>query len=250
MPSKPIDLTSLDGLFSSPEVARAMKEIYPSGYASVARFWQTPMQGQHLSPRMKELVYFTMHAAASSLNGPAIARQVGRILAAGGTNADIMDVVVTIASLANHALYECVPVLEEELAAAGLASEESDVTPELEAAKQHFIESRGFWNEQRDPVARLMPEYMLSLIGMATESWDNGPLTQKERELVCIAVDCNLTHSFPPGLRTHIRNALQAGATKGEIAEVLQLAALMGVEGFILAGEAMFPPSSAGQSDS
>jgi len=235
------DLASLDGLFSRPEIAEAMKRVSPTGYASAARFWQTPLEGPHLSARMKELVYFTMHVAATSLNGEAIKRQVQRILAAGGSHADIVDVVVTIASLANHALYSCVPVLEEELAAAGqTTATEAEFTPELAAAKRHFVDVRGFWNEHRDPVARMMPDYTAALIGVATESWENGSLTRRERELVCIAVDCNVTHSFPAGLRTHIRNALDAGATKGEIIEVFQMAALMGLEGFVLTGEAMF----------
>ena len=117
---------------------------------------------------------------------------------------------------------------------------EAEFTADMQAAKEHFLKVRGFWNEERDPVARLMPDYSAALIGIATESWANGVLTTKERELVCIAVDCNVTHSFPPGLRTHIRKALDAGATKGEILEVFQMAALMGLEGFVLAGEAMF----------
>ncbi|ANI80129.1 carboxymuconolactone decarboxylase family protein [Sphingobium sp. EP60837] len=241
MTTPDFNLASLDALFSRPEVAEAMKRVSRSGYASAAKFWQTPLQGPHLSARMKELVFFTMHVAATSLNGDAIKRQVKRIIAAGGTQADIFDVVVTIASLANHALYSSVPVLEEELAAIGEAGAPAEeFTPELEAAKQQFLEVRGFWNEHRDPVARMMPEYTAALIGIATETWQNGPLTRKERELVCIAVDCNVTHSFPSGLRTHIRNALDAGATKGEIMEVFQMAALLGLEGFILTGEAMF----------
>jgi alkylhydroperoxidase/carboxymuconolactone decarboxylase family protein YurZ len=235
------DFAAFDALFSDPAVADAMRAVSPTAHAAASAFWKAPSQGGHLSPRMRELAYFAMHVAATALNGQAVARQVDRILLAGGTREDIVDVLVTIVGVANHALYASVPVLEEEWAAAGKAAD--DVTsdqPALEAAKRRFVAIRGFWNPDRDPLARQMPAYFAALTDISTESWENGSLTRKERELICIAIDCNVTHSYPPGLRIHIRNAIREGAGRGEILEVLQLAALMGLEGYVLAAEAMF----------
>ncbi|HEX3678628.1 MAG TPA: carboxymuconolactone decarboxylase family protein, partial [Galbitalea sp.] len=72
------------------------------------------------------------------------------------------------------------------------------------------------------------------------ESWKNGPLSAKEREFICIAIDCTVTHSYEPGLRRHIRNALSHGATREEILQIFQLAALLGLEGYILGARALF----------
>ncbi len=236
----PFDPTSFDALFSSPDVIAHIKQISPTSYEAAAQFWRAPMAGEHLSPRMKELIYFAMHASASALNVDALQRQQKRVLAAGGTQADIIDVLISIVGLANHALYASVPVLEEEWTKAGKSDEElPDDDPIFAAAKQRFIDIRGFWNSDRDSLARQMPDYFAALADMSTESWYRGCLTRKEREFVCIGIDCTVTHSYEPGLRIHLRNAIREGATKGEILEIFQLAALMGLEGFVLSGEAM-----------
>lgn len=89
-------------------------------------------------------------------------------------------------------------------------------------------------------IARMMPDYFAALSQISTESWKNGTLTDKERELICIAVDCSVTHMFEPGLVIHIRHALQKAATRDEILEVFHLAALTGLEGYILGAESLF----------
>ena len=236
-----LDLTSFRSLFSDPAVADGMRGISQTAFDTAAECWRVPLAAEHLTPRMKELIYFAMHASASALNVDAMRRQIKRIAAAGGTHEDIIDVLTTIVGVASHALYSSVPVLEEELKSVG---EEDDLPldddPTFAAMKQRFIEIRGFWNGDRDSLARQMPEYIAALTDMSTESWYRGSLTRKEREFVCIGIDCNLTHSYQPGLRLHIRNAIREGATKGEILEIFQLAALMGLEGYVLAAEAMF----------
>ncbi|TJV46177.1 MAG: carboxymuconolactone decarboxylase family protein [Mesorhizobium sp.] len=234
-----MDLTSFDELFSGPEVIERMKNISKSSHDVATQFWRAPMVGEHLTPRQKELIYFAMHASASALNVDALRRQQKRVFAAGGTEEDIVDVLISIVGLANHALYSSVPVLEEEWKAAGKPLAIPDENATVAAAKKRFIAIRGFWNNDRDSVARQMPEYFAALSNMSTESWYRGSLTRKEREFICIGIDCNVTHTYEPGLRTHIRNAIREGATKGEILEIFQLAALMGLEGYVLTAEAL-----------
>jgi len=45
---------------------------------------------------------------------------------------------------------------------------------------------------------------------------------------------------FEPGLAIHIRNALKKGASRDEILEVFHLAAVTGLEGYILGAEALY----------
>lgn len=236
-----LDLTSFEAVFSSRSVVESVRAVSKTSFDTAAEFWRVPFSAPHLTPRMKELVYLAMHASASALNVEAIRRQVERVIAAGGTREDIIDVLTSIVSLANHALYASVPILEEEWKAAGNMDEGlPDDDPKLAAAKQRFMDIRGFWNSDRDPLARQMPDYYAALTDMSTESWTRGSLTRKEREFIAISVDCNITHSYAPGLRLHIQNAIREGATKGEILEIFQLAALMGLEGYVVAAEAMF----------
>lgn len=234
-------LASFDAVFSSEHVATGMREIAPAFHEAASEFWRVPLADGHLSARMKELVLFAMHVSGTALNVDAVRRQVKRVLLAGGTREEIADVVTTIASLANHSVYASVPILAEEWAASGGEPlPAGDLSPEMEAVKRRFIDVRGFWNNERDPLMRQMPDYFAALTGIATISWQQGPLSRKEREFICIGIDCTVTHTYPPGLRIHIRNAIREGATREEILEIFQLAALIGLESYVMAGEALF----------
>jgi alkylhydroperoxidase/carboxymuconolactone decarboxylase family protein YurZ len=116
------------------------------------------------------------------------------------------------------------------------------VTPESLAVKEEFIRVRGFWNEQRDVIVRMMPDYFAALAQLSAEPWTNGSLTAKERELVCIGIDCTVSHMYEPGLVIHIRGAIKQGATRAEILEVFHLAAVGGLSGYILGAEALYGP--------
>lgn len=189
---------------------------------------------------MKELVLLALHGTITALNTALIHRHIERALAAGATEKEVLDVLITIVGVANHALYFALPVLMRELQA--LDHPESKLPPmgeEASSIKADFISKRGFWNEQRDIVARAMPQYFAALSEISTESWVNGGLTPKERELICIAIDCSVTHMFEPGLAIHIRNALKNGASRDEILEVFALASAIGLEGYIAGAEAL-----------
>ena len=236
-----VDLQDIDALFSRPGVARQLQQTSPTAYQAASRFWRTVMTGRALSPRLKELILLSLHGTITALNRSQIERQIKRALAAGASKNDILDVFVTITGVANHALYFALPVLMHELESQG--HPQSALPPmeaEAQAIKDDFISKRGFWNEKRDMVAQLMPEYFSALSEISTESWVNGGLSKKERELICIAIDCSVTHMFEQGLAIHIRNALQQGASREEILEVFALASVTGLEGLITASETLF----------
>lgn len=238
---EPADFGSLDEVFRSQAVAEKFRTLSPTFHRAASDLWRAPFAGGHLTPRMRELVLFAMHVSATALNVGAVERQTKRIGAAGGTLEDIFDVLVTIASLASHALYSSLPILEEEWLAAGNAPPSPSMSDsQFETIKQRFIEIRGFWNKDREPLARNLPDYFAALTSISTISWQEGALTVKEREFICIGIDSTVTHSYPPGLRSHIRNAIKHGATREEIMDVFQLAGLMGLEGLVMTAEAVW----------
>lgn len=242
--NSPVDgeagLDNLDAVFSRPHVATRLRAAAPTAHTAAEKFWQAAFCPSALSARMKELVLVALHATVTALDSEGVRRHVGRALTAGASQQDVLDVLITIVGAANHALYFAVPVLMRELQAAGHPQAElPQMTERARATKEAFVRTRGFWNEQRDIIVRLMPEYFDALSQISTESWKNGTLTAKERELVCIAIDCSVTHMYEPGLAIHIRNALKQGATREEILDVFHLASLTGLEGYILGVEAM-----------
>jgi len=231
----------LAAVFSTPDVARRLEQAWVTAYAAAERFWRSAQTAPALSSRMKELILLALHATVTALDGEAVRRHVQRALAAGATDQDVLDVLITIVPVANHALYFAVPVLIRELRAASSAGAElPPATPEAQALQEEFVRTCGFWNEQRDAIMRLMPDYFAQLSDISTVPWKSGSLSPKEHELICIAVDCSVTHTYEKGLAIHIRNALGMGATREELLEVFSLAAVTGLEGYILAAEALY----------
>lgn len=237
--TKDRDPDSFAALIADDDVTNVLRAASPTSFDAASGFWRVAGAAEHLTPRMRELVLFAMHANVTALNAAAVERHVARALAAGATARDLVDVVITSVGVANHALYSALPVLEEELERAGVAVGGTASEEAFQAAKQEFIASRGFWNPDRESGARLMPQYFAALNTVSYESWKNGSLTAREREYICIAIDCTVTHSYGRGLRVHIRNALGHGAEPVDILEIFQLAATMGLEGYILAGRAL-----------
>jgi alkylhydroperoxidase/carboxymuconolactone decarboxylase family protein YurZ len=103
------------------------------------------------------------------------------------------------------------------------------LTARQEEIKQEFIRVRGSWSDTWEGVLRLDPDFLLAYLDFSAVPWRSGVLDPKVKELIYIAVDANATHMFLPGVRQHIRAALQLGVTPAEIMEVLELSATLGI---------------------
>lgn len=93
----------------------------------------------------------------------------------------------------------------------------------------------GDWNPGWDLLKELDPDYLEAFLGFRAVPQRNGPLEQKYKEMIFIAINAATTHLHGPGVRRHIQNALRAGATKAEILEVIQLTTIMGIHSMTLA---------------
>ena len=105
----------------------------------------------------------------------------------------------------------------------------TELTPEAKRLRDDFIEARGYWNDFWDGLLRLDPDFFQAYIAFSSVPWKKGPLEPKMKELIYIAIDAATTHLYEPGLRQHMRNALNYGATKEEIMEVLELVSVLGI---------------------
>ena len=86
----------------------------------------------------------------------------------------------------------------------------------------------GDWNPFWTSLKELDPDYLEAFLQFRSVP-QNGPLDQKTKELIFIAINVATTHLWPSGARRHMANALEAGATKEEILEVIQLTSIMGI---------------------
>ena len=74
-----------------------------------------------------------------------------------------------------------------------------------------------------------------------------GALDAKTIELIGIALDVSCTHMYAPGVRRHIQRALKAGATREEIAAVLQIACMQGLHSMCLGAPILLEELEAGE---
>jgi alkylhydroperoxidase/carboxymuconolactone decarboxylase family protein YurZ len=102
--------------------------------------------------------------------------------------------------------------------------------PNMEAQR-----ATGDWNPMWDLMKELDPDYLEAFLGFRAVPQRKGPLEQKYKEMIFIAINAATTHLHGPGVRRHIQNALRAGATKEEILEVIQLTTIMGIHSMTLA---------------
>ncbi len=93
----------------------------------------------------------------------------------------------------------------------------------------------GDWNPSWDLFYELDPDYLEAFLAFRNVPLKNGPLEQKYKELIFIAINVATTHLHASGARRHIQNALKAGATKEEILETIQLTSIMGIHSMGLA---------------
>ena len=95
--------------------------------------------------------------------------------------------------------------------------------------RARFREERGFWNDTLEKVLEADPAFFAAYLELSAVPGRSGPLDPKVKELVHVAVYGAATFLHEPGLRIHVRRAVELGATRDELVETLQLAATLGI---------------------
>ena len=103
-------------------------------------------------------------------------------------------------------------------------------TPHMPATPYiDHLRATGEWNPNWDAFAELDPGWTEKFLEMGLRPFVSGVLDPKTIEFLAIAVDASCTHMYEPGVRRHIRKALELGATCEEITAVLQLTSVLGI---------------------
>ncbi len=95
--------------------------------------------------------------------------------------------------------------------------------------------AKGDWNPLWEQFRELDPGFLEAYLAFRSVPQSQGPLEQKHKELILIAINAATTHLYGPGVRRHIQNALKAGASMEEILETIQLTTVMGIHSCNLA---------------
>ena len=208
----------------------AVARLDPTFAKAYARMHAVPWRKAHLTEKFKRLVELTVNASATHLHIPEILPALRRALDAGATPAEILEVLELSATVGIHAMNIGVPLLVEVLQERGRTGPEP-LDAEQEQLKQWFTQERGYWHEFWDEMLELDPEMFEAYTEFSTVPWRTGTLSPADKELIYISYDVASTHLYVPGTKLHIRNALDHGATVGQVLEVMELASMIGVQG-------------------
>jgi alkylhydroperoxidase/carboxymuconolactone decarboxylase family protein YurZ len=197
-------------------------------FEAYLNFSSVPWKSGPLEPKVKELVYIAVDAAATHLYEPGIRQHMKKALELGASSAEIMEVLELTATLGIHACNIGVPILVEELEAAGQPLDRTldDRRKQSQAA---FEAKRGYWHPFWDEMLILDPDFFDSYTQFSGVPWESGTLEPKVKELIYTAFDVAATHLYVKGLRLHIRKALEYGATREEVLEVIELVSVIGI---------------------
>jgi alkylhydroperoxidase/carboxymuconolactone decarboxylase family protein YurZ len=212
------------------ETWQAVARIDPDFPRAYARMHAVPWRKGHLPAKFKRLVELTVNAAATHLHVPEILPSLRRALDAGATPGEILEVLELSATVGIHAMNVGVPLLVEVLEERG-RTEPAELDAEQQRLKEWFVRERGYWHEFWDEMLELDPEMFEAYTEFSTVPWRIGSLSPAEKELIYVSYDVAATHLYVPGTKLHIRNALDHGATVGQVLEVMEIASMVGVQG-------------------
>lgn len=188
--------------------------------------------GASLDAKLVALIRLNIDVTATHLYAPGVQRHLRAALDAGATRAEIMAVFKLAAVIGIHALALGVPMLESELARRGIGDEAGakPVTPVTDA-----VRAKGMFNPLWETLSRWDPVWLERFLALGLPLWTDGVLPPLWIEYLCIAGDAAITHMYGHGTQRHIEAALQLGASREQVLDVLKIVSLQGIESMELA---------------
>jgi len=175
-----------------------------------------------LSSREVTLVELAVAASPGVLGAGLLPDRVRAARAAGISEPDVAEACRLGSLVAFHSVTWGLKVAADELGRLGVRPPEPDGS--LAEVKEAYLahparqwsEPLAFGEATAPHVIGLMAEYVPDAV-------EGHGVTDRERELICLAIDMNCNHMYEDGLRNHVRAGLRAGITAAEMTEVAML---------------------------
>lgn len=202
----------------------------PQYVAAYDRLLRVTADRGHLSPVERELVCVAVNAQVTYLNPTYTRHHVRQARALGATEAEVLETLQLGASLGVHSMLVGLPLAHEVFESMGVAVQPDDADDEhRHALKDDFIRERKYWAPAWDTVLAYTPEYFEAYLGLSRIPWVDGVLDEWFKELVYVAIDVVTTHLFTAGITTHVRKAVEYGATPDQVVDVITIASNIGI---------------------
>ena len=156
-----------------------MLTLDPDFFEAYLNFSAVPWRHGVLEPKVREFIYIAIDASTTHLHAAGTRTHMRNALRLGATREEIMEVLQLISVLGIHSVTDGVPLLVEEMAAAGRSAElpQPGAGGEREARlKAEFTAARGYWSELWDHVLALSPDFFEAYMHFSSVPWKHGML--------------------------------------------------------------------------
>jgi alkylhydroperoxidase/carboxymuconolactone decarboxylase family protein YurZ len=204
-----------------------LSALDPRYFEVAARLYSHPRRTGHLRPVEHALLEIALDSMVTQLDRQRLRASLHAGRAAGASVEEIVAVLEVVAVIGLHSATVGLPILfdadpTEERA---FDDDEREVIAAIESddPRPHSLSPMYASLLRRDRA------YFENFIALIDHPWSAGVLTPRFIHLVCILIDVACSHLYEPGLRLHIRQALEHGSNAAEILEVIQLASATGL---------------------
>jgi alkylhydroperoxidase/carboxymuconolactone decarboxylase family protein YurZ len=147
----------------------------------------------------------------------------------GASAQEIVDVLRLATAQGLEGCHVGVGILAEELAMAGIDSDQAALSNEQQALRDAYVAQFGDWPEFCELWLRADPGYFAAMLDLLVVGRQAGGLDERSGCLITLALNGCFTALNSAALRLQIRRALRLGIDRREILQVLQMTAHLGV---------------------
>lgn len=211
--------------------APVLRRLDPEFAAAVDGLVGHPHRSGVLSPVVRALVVVAVEGVIPQADEQRLGAAVAAAAAHGASKAEILCTLEIACSIGLHTVSVGLPVLLEEMAAAGLPLPRPTAR---HAQLQRALETTGPrprpLNSVYAAILRMDPDYFEKRVCFIDLPWQRDDVLDPEvKHLLSIAIDAVSPQHYVDGLRKHVREALQIGVRPEAVAEVLQIASVTGL---------------------
>ena len=211
-----------------------LREWDPAWAELALQITTNPWTDGVLPTKFIELVSIGLNASQTNLNSEETRRHIRAALAAGASKQEILFVLKTAAIMSIHYGSFNAPLLLQEASVGSLEDFGATRKKRLEKVGKatpgvEKMKALGHWSDEWDALLFLDPAWTDRYMAACAQLYGENALSPRELELLLIAFDSHNVHASSHFTRLHIKSAFRAGATVGEIMEVLKIGVVQGV---------------------
>ena len=170
-------------------VDRVLLRLDPAFLKTYGSYASYPAATGPLSGKMCELIYVALDGSATHLFRSGLALHMQLALEQGASAQEIVDVLRLATAQGLEGCHVGVGILAEELAKAGLDSDQSALSNEQQALRDAYVSQFGDWPDFCDLWLRADPGYFAAMLDLLVVGHQAGGLDERSGCLITLALN-------------------------------------------------------------